>query len=288
MQRRSTIKAHEGTYPLSSDHSLNETRVKVPLEILHKRIPIHHSRRIPASETTASATRRVRAAGPRHLLSDLLHLPLPPPNAVQRQAHSHPVAVFRHTQLAHLRRRQHIAHAKGALHHLGRTDGQVAILDGAAAHGGEGIHDNKVRGGALGLDVRLDKFLERGRDERGDDDASRGEHGAADKVRGVREEGDLIVELEGEAHKGLGSGVAAEGVPLEDFLAKVGGGDKVVDLYFEESGEDSEVVHVLKSGISAHENINKKPPTRETGRDSLPEMLSADTILCTLLKSSTR
>lgn len=97
------------------------------------------------------------------------------------------------------------------------------------------------------MDVCLDELLERGRDERRDDDARGGEHGAADKVRSVREEGDLIVEFESEAHEGLGGGVATEGVSLEDFLVEVGGGDEVVDLDFEQGGEDGELIHVFKN-----------------------------------------
>lgn len=143
------------------------------------------------------------------------------------------MTVLGHAQLAHLGWRQYIAYTVGALHHLGSANGQVALLDRAAAYGGERVHDDEIWGSALGLDVRLDELLKGGRDEGRDDNACGGEHGAADKVRRIGEEGNVIVEFESEADQGLGGSMAAQGIALEDLLVEVGSGDEVVDLYFE-------------------------------------------------------
>lgn len=141
--------------------------------------------------------------------------------------------------------RKHIAHVPRALHHFGAAHGQVRLLDGARAHAGNGVGDDEVWRATLGLlHMCFEGVLECVRDEGRDDDARGCQEGAEDKVRGVGEEADFGLEFEGEANGGLGGGVAAENVAFVCFSADGGDGHKVVDLDFEEGGENGKVIDI--------------------------------------------
>lgn len=168
----------------------------------------------------------------------LLHRDLPAPDARHGQAHAQPVRVLRHAaQVRKLGGREHAPHVPRALQHLGRAGGEVALLDRTVPNAGERLADDGVGGGeALFLNVTLHQVLERRGDEGRDDDAACGEHGSANKVRRVGEEGDVTLQLERKSHESLRRSVAAQGTALENFLPEARDGHEIVDLDLEEGG----------------------------------------------------